>query len=102
MSRAFSRFGVPAALAVAGAVCLLQVTVATQRGGGAAPVPNVPTPRTADGHPDLSGVWGGRGGGGNGPKPDEKGNLTVLTRQRPCSKTQFAAEIGRASCRERV
>ena len=48
---------------------------------------NVPTPRTADGHPDLSGMWGG-GGGGGGDKPDEKGNLTVLFKQRPCSKQQ--------------
>ena len=47
------------------------------------------TPRMPDGHPDLSGVWGGRGGGG-GPKPDEKGNLAVRTRQRPCSRAQIA------------
>src|SRR5205085_3190748 len=50
---------------------------------------NVPTPRTADGHPDLSGFWGGGGGGGGGDKPDEKGNLTVLFKQRPCSQQQF-------------
>jgi hypothetical protein len=48
---------------------------------------NVPTPRTADGHPDLSGMWGG-GGGGGGDKPDEKGNLTILFKQRPCSAQQ--------------
>jgi len=48
---------------------------------------NVPTPRTADGHPDLSGMWGG-GGGGGGDKPDEKGNLTVLFKQRNCSAQQ--------------
>ena len=41
------------------------------RGGGAAQQQqNVPTPRTADGHPDLSGFWAG-GGGGGGVKPDE-------------------------------
>jgi hypothetical protein len=36
------------------------------RGGGAGPAQaaaaNVPTPRTADGHPDLNGRWGGGGG----------------------------------------
>ena len=48
---------------------------------------NVPTPRTPDGHPDLSGMWGG-GGGGGGDKPDEKGNLTVIFKQRPCSAQQ--------------
>src|SRR5438132_7831839 len=35
-------------------------------GGGAAPAANVPTPRTADGHPDLNGRWGGGGGGAIG------------------------------------
>ena len=57
------------------------------RAGGAGQQPNVPTPRTADGHPDLSGMWGS-GGGGGGDKPDEKGNLTVLFKQRPCSEQQ--------------
>ena len=56
--------------------------------GGAAPQQNVPTPRTPDGHPDLSGMWGGGGGGGGGDKPDEKGNLTVLFKQRACSQQQ--------------
>ena len=38
-------------------------------GRGAAPrgaqQPNVPAPRTADGHPDLSGMWGGGEGMGS-------------------------------------
>ena len=94
MTRLFDRFGVAAPLALAGAVCLLQATtmpLAAQRGGGSqAGAQEVATPRTANGHPDLSGVWGGRGGGG-GPRPDERGNLTVLTKGRPCSRTQVAA-----------
>jgi hypothetical protein len=49
---------------------------------------NVPTPRTADGHPDLSGMWNG-GGGGNQVKPDEKGNIVQLTRARLCAQTQI-------------
>ena len=53
---------------------------------------NVATPRAADGHPDLSGFWGGGGGGGQGqPRPDEKGNLVQLTRGRPCHQTQIDA-----------
>src|SRR6185503_12878874 len=64
------------------------------RGAGAAQAQpqNVPTPRAADGHPDLSGFWGGGGGGGQGqPRPDEKGNLVQLTRGRPCHQTQIDA-----------
>ena len=62
------------------------------RGAGAAqPQQNVPTPRTADGHPDLSGFWGGGGGGQGQPKPDEKGNIVQLTRARLCHQTQIDA-----------
>src|SRR5262245_57472560 len=42
------------------------------RAGGAAPAAaaaNVQTPRTADGHPDLNGRWGGGAGGGIGTGP---------------------------------
>ena len=61
--------------------------------GATAPEQNVPTPKTADGHPDLSGMWngGGGGGGGNQVRPDEKGNLVQLTRARPCHQTQIDA-----------
>src|ERR1700682_4532281 len=56
------------AIAVAVAICAGSVDIDAQQraaglradGAGAA----VPTPRTADGHPDLSGLWNGRGGGG--------------------------------------
>ena len=64
----------------------LQQTSPARNNAAAAPTP--PTPQL-NGHPDLSGMWGGRGGGQ--PKPDDKGNLTVLTKQRPCSRTQAAA-----------
>jgi len=88
-----------AAFAVAALTSLVSLHAAPQygvapaapqggRAGGAAQQ-NPPTPRTPDGHPDLSGMWGGGGGGaGGGDKPDEKGNLRVLFRQRPCSVQQ--------------
>jgi hypothetical protein len=76
---------------IAIAAVLALVPVAAQRGGGAAaPQQNVPTPRAADGHPDLSGFWGG-GGGGGGVKPDEKGNLVQLAQGRLCHQTQIDA-----------
>ena len=79
-----------AAVVVAGLVaCATPREPATGGTDKAAATEAVPTPRTADGHPDLSGLWGGRGGGG-GPKPDADGNLTVRTRQRPCSRAQIA------------
>ena len=87
------RFGIAAAAAAA--MSFVSLSAAPQYGGQpAAPAPaaaqqqqNAPTPRTADGHPDLSGMWGG-GGGGGAAKPDEKGNLVVLQRGRPCSTSQ--------------
>jgi len=83
-----NRIGIAAAFAAA----MTAVSVAAQNPPapvGAAAAQNVPTPRTANGHPDLSGMWGGGGGGGGGAKPDEKGNLTVLQRGRPCSQAQL-------------
>ena len=75
---------------IAIAAVLSLVPLAAQRGGGGAAQQNVPTPRTADGHPDLSGFWGG-GGGGGGVKPDEKGNIVQLAQGRLCHQTQIDA-----------
>jgi hypothetical protein len=64
---------------VAAMLCLLSVTASAQRGAGNANNANkdaaVATPRTPDGHPDLSGLWNGGngagGGGGAAAEPDE-------------------------------
>src|SRR5258706_13149699 len=84
MTRRLIRNSLATVMAVGAAAVMLSVNDATaQRGIAPATASAVgATPRTSDGHPDLSGMWGGRGGGG-GPKPDEKGNLTGLTKQRP-------------------
>src|SRR5947207_15846994 len=54
-------------IAVAAALCLLPIAVLAQefsqirRTGNAPPKPSGATPRTPDGHPDLTGVWNGLG-----------------------------------------
>jgi hypothetical protein len=42
--------------------------------------------RPGSARPDLSGVW--VGGGGEGITPDQQGNITVLTKGRPCHPGQ--------------
>jgi hypothetical protein len=86
------RRGVTAALVMA-VVGLVIVRVEGQgRNGGAgqrAQAAPVPTPRTSDGHPDLSGMWGGGGGGGGEggeeTRPDASGNLSFLQKSRGCA-----------------
>ena len=56
------------------------------QGRGAGTPPAAATPRTADGKVDLSGMWVGAGGAG--VVPDAQGNITVLTRGRPCHPGQ--------------
>jgi hypothetical protein len=58
--------------AAAVALCVLSAAVVAQqapqarRTSNAPPKPSGPTPRTADGHPDLTGVWNGLGDNLNG------------------------------------
>src|SRR5882672_11254536 len=50
---------------------------------------DAPTPRMPDGHPDLSGVWGGGGGGGGRPVDDDgSGNLSEVFPSRRCAPNQ--------------
>jgi hypothetical protein len=92
MTHYFRRSSWAMLLAFVGAIWLFQTPVATQYAnrGNAASSDNAPTPRTPAGHPDMSGMWRG-GGGGGGAKPDERGNLTIRNKQRPCSAAQVAA-----------
>jgi hypothetical protein len=64
---------------VALGVATANMTASAQAPAAAKPAPVKPTPRAADGHPDLNGVWRG----GNGPvqvgsSAIQKGNTTVV------------------------
>ena len=71
-------------VAAAAFVCFMPAHAALQQRAGAAQ--NVPTPRTAGGKPDFSGVWVGTGQAGL--VPDAQGNVTFLQRGRPCHPGQ--------------
>jgi hypothetical protein len=100
MTGRFFRCSATLALAVAAVGLVLARVEAQGRNGGAAQqgqTSPVPTPRTADGHPDLSGLWGGGGGGGDGAeenRPDEKGNLSFLQKARGCAPGQYPCAPG--------
>src|SRR5688572_28428387 len=92
MKRAFVVLGVTVG-AAALALWLIATRAATKEGGAAtAGDPVAQTPLTADGKPDLSGVWAG--GGAGDVKPDAEGNLTVLTKGRPCHPGQSECAPG--------
>ena len=73
--------------AIAAALWLMPAHAAQQSGAGAAQ--DMSTPRTANGKPDLSGLWAGTGGGNLAPDAD--GNITVYSTGRPCHPGQECA-----------
>jgi hypothetical protein len=81
-------FGLSLSIATAGlAVCPAQTQAqAPQNNTAAMPTPAMPTPNTADGHPDLSSNWGGGAPPAPGTIPgytqDESGNLVSTRRAR--------------------
>jgi len=53
------------------------------------------TPRTADGHPDLSGMWGGGGGGAGGGNPvDLTKDVVITLNARDGSPENFERDSG--------
>lgn len=94
MIRRLAYIGVAASFALA----VASLALAQGRGGGGgagaraggAAEANLPTPRMPDGHPDLSGMWGGGGGGGANREyeVDDKGNATDIFPSRRCGPSQ--------------
>ena len=72
-------------------VLLASAAAAQQQPGAASAPKTVPTPRLADGKPDLTGVWGGGRGGGGGARQaedDGSGNLSEVFPSRRCAPNQ--------------
>jgi hypothetical protein len=99
MTRRVFRYGLMAA-ALAATAWVSSSHVAAQRGGGAGPtiaaLAAMPTPKMADGHPDLSGRWGGGGGGGGNAvqRFDAKGNYHNLRNDRKGSPVNQERDSG--------
>jgi len=98
MARRQIRFGFLAAMAAA-VVCATGPTWA-QMGGNRneadAKLAGMPTPKMADGHPDLSGRWGGGGGGpqGGAKRFDQSGNYHNLRNDRKGSPVNQERDAG--------
>ena len=93
MSRSV-RYGISVAVAVAAFAMMTTSWAAAQN--AAAPGTEVQTPRTADGHPDLSGMWGGGGGGGDadaGAGADNNdGDIVTNVGSRRCAPSQVKCD----------
>ena len=75
------RFIVGSVCAISSAVWLLGAPLAAQRGGPIDPAAAlVETPRDADGHPVLTGVWANTGGGGIATDADGSFSRTLRGR----------------------
>src|SRR2546422_3957228 len=83
-------------IAVAAALCLLPIAVLGQefspikRNNNAPPKPSGATPRTPDGHPDLTGVWNGLGDNLLGVQI--KSPITVCRSKVKARRATFTAE----------
>jgi len=69
------------------AACLVLTSWAQNQKAGSTPSAAISTPRTADGHPDLSGMWNAAGAGRVGTA-DESGNVNADFPSRRCAPNQ--------------
>src|SRR5262245_30184156 len=91
------------AVGFAAVVCVSTSNPTAQYGGGGggraaedAKLAAMPTPKMADGHPDLNGRWGGGGfgGGGNAQRFDARGNYHNLRNDRKGSPVNQERDSG--------
>jgi hypothetical protein len=98
MARRERRFGflVATAAAVACAMSPLTAQMGGNRNEADAKLAAMPTPKMADGHPDLSGRWGGGGGGAQGGSKrfDPAGNYHNLRNDRKGSPVNQERDAG--------
>jgi hypothetical protein len=89
MTRRFVSITAALSVAVAALAMAVSPEAQTTTTGNAAGA-SVPTPRTADGKPDLSGMWvaGAGGGGGRAYAVDNQGNITDTFPSRRCAPSQ--------------
>ena len=82
----------PAALCLLSAVMLAQESSQARRTTNAPPKPSGVTPRTADGHPDLTGVWNGLGDNLNGI-PNQIANNGLAIESDSVTRDLFSGQL---------
>src|SRR5213083_2913942 len=84
MKHPFLRFSLGTLVAITACLVLTLLAQKTDSTSSA----SVSTPRTADGHPDLSGMWNGAAAGPRDGTTDDSGNITTNVASRRCAPNQ--------------
>ena len=85
MKHRFLRFNLGTLVTIT--ACLVLTSWAQNQKVDSTPSPSVATPRAPDGHPDLSGMWNGAGGG-IGRTSEDNGNIISNVASRRCAPNQ--------------
>src|SRR4030095_6436304 len=85
MKHRFFRFSFGTIVVIA--ACPMLTLWAQTEKAASAPSASLSTPRAANEHPDLSGMWNGAAGGGGGAT-ENNGNITTTVASRRCAPNQ--------------